>query len=75
MLPLQIPGGLELIVIFFIFILLLAIPVALAYWVYTDATARGNDNAALWAVAVAGLTALTFVGGIAALVVYLLQRD
>jgi hypothetical protein len=74
-LQIPIPGGLELMVILVIFIFLLVIPIALAYWVYNDATARGNDNAALWAVGVAGLTAVTFVGGIAALVVYILQRD
>lgn len=74
MVPLQMgmPGGPELLIIGLIFLI---IPFALAYWVYTDAEGRGNDNAALWALAVGVLTVLTFVGGVLALVVYLWQRD
>jgi hypothetical protein len=77
MYPLQAPapGGLELILILLIFVLLLVIPIGLAYWVYKDATSRGDDNAVVWAVAVGVLTAVTLIGGIAALVVYVLQRD
>jgi hypothetical protein len=47
----------------------------LAYWVYTDAEKRGDDRAALWALAVGGLTVLTGLGGLVALAVYLWQRD
>lgn len=74
MVPLQMgmPGGPELLIIGLIFLI---IPFVLAYWVYTDAEGRGNDNAALWALAVGVLTVLTFVGGVLALVVYLWQRD
>jgi hypothetical protein len=77
MYPLQAPapGGLELILILLIFVLLLVIPIGLAYWVYKDATSRGDDNAVVWAIAVGGLTAVTLIGGIVALVVYVLQRD
>lgn len=73
MIPLQfgVPGGPELLIIGVILIL----PFVLAYWVYNDAKQRGNDNAALWAVAVGGLTFLTFFGGILALVVYIWDRD
>jgi len=66
-----VPGGPELVVI----LLLLLLPVGLGYWVYADATRRGNDSAALWAVIVAGLTLLTLVGGVLAVIVYLWQRE
>ena len=78
MLPLQfgVPGGPELLIILLIGLVVgLLIPLALGYFVYNDATNRGNDNAALWAVVVAGLTAVTFFGGLAALAVYIWQRD
>lgn len=70
--PLQIPGGPELLIVALIFMI---VPFAMAYWVYTDAERRGNDNAALWAVAVGGLTYLTFFGGFLALAVYLWDRE
>lgn len=77
MIPIQgpIPGGPELLVIILIGLLYLILPFALAYWVYTDADRRGNDNAALWAVVVGGLTFLTFFGGVLALVVYIWDRE
>lgn len=73
MVPLQFPilGGPELLIVVLIFL----VPFALTYWVYTDATNRGNDKAALWAIGVGVLTLLTFFGGIIALVVYLWDRD
>ena len=78
-LPLQFgdPGGPELLIMFLLIGLVigLLIPLALGYFVYNDATNRGDDNAALWAVVVAGLTAVTFFGGLAALAVYIWQRD
>lgn len=75
--PLQfaIPGGPEILVFGLIMLIYLIVPFVLAYWVYNDADARGNENAALWAIAVGGLTFLTFFGGILALVVYLWDRD
>jgi hypothetical protein len=74
MVPLQfgMPGGPELLIIGLI---LLIIPFVLAYWVYTDASQRGNDNAALWALAVGGLTFLTFFVGLLALAVYIWDRE
>jgi len=74
MIPLQfgVPGGPELIILGLVFLI---IPFAMAYWVYNDAERRGEDNAALWAVVVGGLTYLTFFGGILALVVYIWQRE
>jgi hypothetical protein len=77
MVPLQfgVPGGPELIIIAVIGLLLLVVPFVLAYWVYKDASKRGNDNAALWALAVGGLTFLTLFGGLLALAVYIWDRD
>lgn len=74
MIPLQfgIPGGPELLLIGLLFLI---IPFVMAYWVYTDAEERGEENAALWAVVVGALTYLTLFGGILALVVYIWQRD
>jgi len=75
MVPLQfgVPVGPELLII--IALLFLILPFILAYWVYNDAQKRGNDNAALWALAIGGLTFLTFFGGILALVVYIWDRE
>ena len=53
----------------------LIVPFVLAYWVYNDATRRGNDSAALWAIAVGGLGYLTFFGGILAFAVYFWDRE
>jgi lipid-A-disaccharide synthase-like uncharacterized protein len=77
MVPLQfgVPGGPELAIIGIIGLLLLVVPFVLAYWVYQDADRRGDDNAALWALAVGGLTFLTFFGGFLALAVYIWDRD
>lgn len=56
-------------------LIFLAIPAILAYWVYQDASARGDDRAAFWAIAVGGLGYLTFFGGILAFAIYLVDRD
>lgn len=74
MVPLQfgIPGGPELLILG---LFILIIPFVLAYWVYNDAKQRGNENAALWALAVGGLTFLTFFGGFLALAVYIWDRE
>lgn len=74
MVPLQfgIPGGPELLILGLFGLIL---PFLFAYWVYTDAQRRGNDNAALWALAVGGLTFLTFFGGFLAFAVYLWDRE
>ncbi|WP_338741905.1 hypothetical protein [Haloplanus salilacus] len=42
---------------------------------YTDATKRGDDRAALWSLAVGVLTIVTGVGGLLALAVYVWQRE
>ena len=69
-------GGPELLIIGFVLLLLvfgLIIPIGIAYWVYRDASARGNDDATLWAVAtvLAGLFVTVF-GAVAVAVLYLL---
>ncbi|MFB6205477.1 MAG: hypothetical protein ABEJ05_02975, partial [Haloglomus sp.] len=76
LLPLQIPGGIELFLILLLFVVFgVVIPLALGYYVYTDANRRGEENATLWAIAVGGLTAVGFVVGIVVFVVYILQRE
>ena len=75
MLPIQfgIPGGPEVL----IFLLIgPVIGVALAYYIYTDAEKRGEDNGPLWAV-VAGLASVAAspLGGLIVLFVYVLQRE
>lgn len=74
MIPLQgpVPGGIELLIIGLFYLI---IPFVMAYWVYSDASERGNENAALWAVAVGALTYLTFFGGFLTLAVYLWDRE
>lgn len=52
----------------------LVLAVVLGYWIYTDATKRGNDNAVLWALVVGILTLLTIVGGLLGLVIYIWKR-
>ena len=75
MLPIQIgiPGGPELLILF---IIGPVIAVALAYYIYTDAEKRGEDNGPLWAV-VAGLASIVAspLGGLIVLFVYVLQRE
>ena len=75
--PLQfgMPGGPELVIVLMIGVMLLVVPFVLAYWVYTDASARGDDNATLWALIVGGLGLFTFFGGFLALAVYVWDRE
>ncbi|MEF8853342.1 MAG: hypothetical protein V5A44_12790 [Haloarculaceae archaeon] len=68
---LQVPGGPELLIIGFIFlvgILGFLVWVGLAYWVYRDANRRNMDNALLWGV-------ITLVLGLVGVVIYLLVRE
>ena len=67
-----VPAGPELLIAFLFFLI---VPFAMAYWVYNDAADRGDENAALWALAVGGLTYLTFFGGFLAIAVYVWQRE
>ena len=76
--PLQVPGGPELLVVFALLVVLTVVGVGAAalagYWVYRDATRRGRDDATLWAVATVGGFLVGVVGGVAVLVVYLVVR-
>lgn len=55
-------------------VVLVVIAALLAYWVYTDATKRGNDNAVVWALGIGILTLLTLIGGLIGLGIYLYTR-
>lgn len=55
-------------------LIVLIIAVVLAYWVYKDATGRGQDNAILWALGIGILTLLTLVGGLIGLGIYIYTR-
>lgn len=71
-LPLQfgVPGGPELLVIFLIGLIVVAIP---AYFVYNDATKRGNENALLWTLAtIVGGLLLNLVGALLVVILYLI---
>jgi uncharacterized membrane protein len=63
--PLQIgvPGAPELLVVALLFV----IPFGLAYWTYRDATARGDENAASWAVSMFLFTLLGLLPALVAL--------
>ena len=78
MLALQfgIPGGPELLIVLLVFLVAPVVAFALAYYIYSDAEKRGEDNGALWALA-AGLASLVAspIGGFVVLFVYVLQRD
>lgn len=68
-----IPGGAELLVIFLVGIVSLLIALGAAYWVYRDASRRGNDDAEIWAIAVVlGAIVGNLVGLLLLLVLYLL---
>ena len=71
-----IPGDPELLIVLLVFLVGPVIAFVLAYYVYTDAEKRGEDNGALWALA-AGLASLVAspIGGFVVLFVYVLQRD
>ncbi|MDZ7701394.1 MAG: hypothetical protein U5J98_04625 [Halobacteriales archaeon] len=56
-------------------VIVLIIAAVVAYWVYKDATGRGRDNAALWALGIGILTLLTLIGGLIGLGVYIYTRN
>ncbi|WP_255196056.1 hypothetical protein [Halorarius litoreus] len=70
--PLQfgVPGGPELLIIFLIGLVLIALP---AYFVYNDATKRNNENATLWTVAtILGGLVGSLLGALLVVVLYLI---
>ncbi len=68
--PVQIavPGGVELLVIGFIFLFTMVVPLAIAFLVYRDASGRNSDHALAW-----GLGA--FFGGLVVWILYAVVRD
>jgi hypothetical protein len=72
-----IPGGPELLVIFLLlfFLVPLGLAIGLGYWVYRDATRRGDDSAALWAVLVAVGCLVGILPGLVVAGAYLLTRE
>ncbi len=64
-------GGVDLLSVGLLALVLAAV---LGYWVYTDATKRGNDDAMIWAIVVGILTLLTIVGGLIGLAIYIWKR-
>ena len=73
MVPLQIPP--EILILGIVSLFLIAVSVGLTYWVYTDATRRGDDNATLWATVVFVLSAMSLVGGPVAAGLYFVTRE
>lgn len=55
-------------------LIVLVLAIVFAYYVYTDATGRGKDNALLWALGIGVLTLFTLVGGVIGLLVYIWMR-
>lgn len=54
----------ELLVVFLLLLMFgLAVPVGTSYWVYKDATARGNENATLWTIATMLVGLFVFIVG------------
>ena len=77
--PLQVPGGAELLVVLLLGLFFLVVSVVVSagasHWVCRDATRCGRDDATLWAVATLGGVLVAGVGGVAVLVVYRLVRE
>ncbi|MFC7020831.1 MULTISPECIES: hypothetical protein [Haloarcula] len=67
---LQIPGAIELFIVLFIFLVGLAILVGASYWVYSDASKRGNDNAVIWAIATGFGFFLGLLPGLLVIILY-----
>jgi hypothetical protein len=69
-LPIQIPGGPELLVV----VLLVLPSIIAAYLTYRTGTAAGDPRARLWAAAIGVLTVFGLVPGVVALAVYSYDR-
>ena len=78
MLPLpvlQVPGAVELIIVFVIFLIGLAILIGASYWVYSDAKKRGNDNALIWGLGTAFGFFLGLFPGLLVVGIYFVTRN
>jgi hypothetical protein len=73
-----IPGGPELVIVFLIFgffaLIGIGIGLGLGYWVYKDATGRGNDQAGLWGAVVAVSFLAGLLPGVLVLAAYLVTQ-
>lgn len=71
-----VPGGPELLILLFIFVLALVVPAVVAVFIYRDATARDSDHALAWgAAALFSGFAGGIVAGIVVWVLYYVVRD
>lgn len=70
-LQMDVPGGIELLVILLIILLLAAV---VGRWIYRDAKSRGSDWAWQWAVGIVILFLVGLVPGLLGVVIYLLIR-
>ena len=70
-----VPGGAELLIIFLVWLIGIAIAIGAAYWVYRDATRRGRDSAGIWAAVTAIGFFVGFIPGLVVLFVYLITRE
>lgn len=74
-----VPGGVELLIVFFILLLIfsLLLPVGMAYWVYQDAKGRRGTDETLWALAtvLAGLFVSVFGAGAVVVLYLLIERE
>lgn len=71
LLPLQVPAGPELLIIFLILFIVLGL---IGRWVYRDAKSRGSDWAWQWGVGIAFLFLAGLVPGLVGMLIYVLVR-
>ena len=71
LLPLQIPGGPELLVVLVILFIVFGL---VGRWVYRDAKSRGSDRAWQWGVGIAFLFLIGLVPGLLGMLIYFSAR-
>lgn len=72
-LPLQI-GGIMVLLAFLFFIAWIGVAVIAGYYIYSDASKRGNEDAIFWGIGIAILFFLGIVPGILGIVAYYLLQ-
>ncbi|WP_049985340.1 hypothetical protein [Halobellus rufus] len=70
-LPLQVPGGPELLILFLVLLVVFGL---VGRWVYRDAKSRGSDWAWQWGVGVALLFLAGLVPGLLGILIYVTVR-